>query len=516
MVRIVLVLIALSCCAPAKAAKNFVASGASPEFNERVERLAEKYREQHAIAWLGKPLPGDWAAPCPIRIRFAQHQGGGQTSFSFGDGQVFGWQMSIEGTPERLLDAVLPHEVLHTVFASHFRQSLPRWADEGACTTVEHPRARQVAEDGLRQILHGGRAIAIPTLLELTEYPGDVMPLYWQGHSIVSYLVELKGRQHFVRFLENAIERRRWQPAFFEFYGLASIPEVERTWRQWVAARPACQPGQPCFDGQPQTVSPPAARQPAVRPPAPAGDYDPYPGFARPQTAPAAADPQPPAMPQITATASAPPAVDYSGQFSAIGKRIDGVESSVANLAGRVSQIEHRADPRPTEAAPAVPTAGGTSRTGFAGWWKSKSVGEALGGNLGTGLAIAGGVLATGLGVPPLARKIGGMFITRVGNQVGARVGGQVDQFTQQRLSDLEARIGQRHAQHANIVNEGPPSGPQILHSTNFAAIPDNSEGEAWQFASKRYAEDHPQTAVHVRAIQKIKDLYLSGKEPMV
>ena len=46
--------------------------------------------------------------------------------------------MRVIGTPERILDSVLPHEVTHTVMATHFGQPLPRWADVGICTTVEH------------------------------------------------------------------------------------------------------------------------------------------------------------------------------------------------------------------------------------------------------------------------------------------------------------------------------------------------------------------------------------------
>ena len=45
--------------------------------------------------------------------------------------------MNIQGSRERVLDSVVPHEVTHTIFASYFRCPLPRWADEGACTTME-------------------------------------------------------------------------------------------------------------------------------------------------------------------------------------------------------------------------------------------------------------------------------------------------------------------------------------------------------------------------------------------
>ena len=72
--------------------------------------------------------------------------------------EVFGWDMKIQGSEERVLDSVLPHEVTHTIFASHFRQPLPRWADEGACTTVEHvSETQQAASDAGQLLAHRSR-----------------------------------------------------------------------------------------------------------------------------------------------------------------------------------------------------------------------------------------------------------------------------------------------------------------------------------------------------------------------
>ena len=65
---------------------------------------------------------------------------GGATSFVFDQGQLFGWQMTIQGSDERLMDWVLPHEITHMVFASHFGHPLPRWADEGVPDRRAHHR----------------------------------------------------------------------------------------------------------------------------------------------------------------------------------------------------------------------------------------------------------------------------------------------------------------------------------------------------------------------------------------
>ena len=106
---------------------NFVVSASTPEIAEQVGVLAEKYRKELAIEWTGAELPR-WAEPCPITVKTGPNLGaGGATSFMFDRGEVYGWRMNIQGSLERVLDSVLPHEVTHTIFASHFRQPLPRW-----------------------------------------------------------------------------------------------------------------------------------------------------------------------------------------------------------------------------------------------------------------------------------------------------------------------------------------------------------------------------------------------------
>src|SRR5262249_19849545 len=160
----------------------FVVEAPTPQMAEQIGRAAEKYRHDLAIDWIGKEMP-NWAQPCELRANVASNLGaGGATSFVFEHGEVFGWRMTIQGSLERILDSVLPHEVTHAVFATHFRQPLPRWADEGACTTVEHASERAKQQHMLVGFLQTGRGIAFSKMFAMREYPHDVMPLYSQGY----------------------------------------------------------------------------------------------------------------------------------------------------------------------------------------------------------------------------------------------------------------------------------------------------------------------------------------------
>jgi hypothetical protein len=195
---------------------------------------AEACRRELAIEWLGQELP-PWNKPCPIHARVAPNLGaGGATSFVFDRGEVFGWKMNIQGSRERILDSVVPHEVTHTIFATHFRRPLPRWADEGACTTVEHRSEIAKQERMLIQFLKTRRGIAFSDMFVMKEYPRDVMPLYAQGHSLAQWMIESRGRKAFLDFLADGMQDENWPRAVREHYGFQGLAPLQNAWLDWV------------------------------------------------------------------------------------------------------------------------------------------------------------------------------------------------------------------------------------------------------------------------------------------
>jgi hypothetical protein len=228
--------------------KNFVVSvsgpAATPALAKEVGDMAEKWRHDLSIEWLGSEMP-PWSTPCPIHARVAPNLGaGGATSFVFDRGEVFSWKMNIQGSRERVLDSVLPHEVTHTIFASYFRCPLPRWADEGACTTMEHTSEVAKQERMLIDFLKTGRGIPFGEMFAMKEYPQDVMPLYSQGHSLAEWLIEDKGRAEFLRFLADGMKDEDWRRAVHDHYGFTDLYAMQNTWLDWVkAGRPQLAPG---------------------------------------------------------------------------------------------------------------------------------------------------------------------------------------------------------------------------------------------------------------------------------
>ncbi len=223
---------------------NFLVSARSPQFAKQVGDLAEQYRRELAIEWLGRELPR-WQDIVPITVDAAPSLGaGGATSFMFDRGRAFGWKMSVQGSQERILDSVLPHEVTHTIFATHFGGPLPRWADEGACTTVEHPSERAKQQKLLLEFLATNRGIPFNRMFEMTEYPHDILPLYSQGHSLAQYLLNQGGKHKFIEFVGRGMNTNNWDQTVMDFYGYRDLSDLQLTWIEWVR------------DGSPAEVAP--------------------------------------------------------------------------------------------------------------------------------------------------------------------------------------------------------------------------------------------------------------------
>jgi len=224
-----LALVAMTATARAATVRttNFIVETARADDAQEFARLAEYYRKQKAIEWLGREMP-PWREPCRLRVTVTQSGAGGATSFDFNDGHVY-QEMQIEGKLERLKNSVLPHEVTHTVFAHHFRQPVPRWADEGGSVYSEDELERSRHDKMCKTILNDGRGIQLKALFRMKEYPRDVMTLYAQGYSVTKYLVEQTDRPTFLNFVAEGMQHG-WDAACQKYYEVRNVEELEKNW----------------------------------------------------------------------------------------------------------------------------------------------------------------------------------------------------------------------------------------------------------------------------------------------
>lgn len=225
---------------------NFLVRAPTANLAREVVQAAEKFRHDLALEWLGHELP-TWSDPCPITVQAAPNlPAGGETSFVFDGRYPSQWQMRVQGSRERILDSVLPHEVTHTIFATHFGQPLPRWADEGACTTVEHESERRKQQNLLIEFLMTDRGIPFRAMFAMREYPEDILPLYSQGFSLARFLIAQGGKPKFIQYVGDGMNSRDWHGTTTRHYGFKNLGDLQLSWLEWVK------------QGSPPSVRPPA------------------------------------------------------------------------------------------------------------------------------------------------------------------------------------------------------------------------------------------------------------------
>lgn len=214
--------------------QHFIVSAPTQQLATEICQAAEQFRRDLAIEWLGHELP-EWNGVCPIKADVSPNLGaGGATSFVFQGGTPGQWTMSIQGSRERILDSVLPHEITHTIFATHFGRPLPRWADEGACTTVEHESEKTKQDRFLVQFLTTDRGIPFNRMFVMKEYPPDILPLYSQGYSLARFFIQQGGKQKYVQYVGEGMRSNNWTATTKKFYGFSSLSDLQLTWVEWV------------------------------------------------------------------------------------------------------------------------------------------------------------------------------------------------------------------------------------------------------------------------------------------
>ena len=217
------------------ATQNFVVTAETAAFARQTAETAEQCRHDLALLWLGVELPR-WSAPCPIRVKAAPNLGaGGETSFTFKGNEVFGWKMKVQGTEERILDSVIPHEISHMILATCFRRPVPRWIDEGAATSIEADAERSNYRRMLVGFLREQKGLPFNTMVRLKEYPADMMPFYAQGFSVCEYLIAVGGHRRLVEFARAGISTGNWSAAVNKFYGYQDLSDLQLKWQAWVS-----------------------------------------------------------------------------------------------------------------------------------------------------------------------------------------------------------------------------------------------------------------------------------------
>ena len=207
-------------------AQNFI--GADAE----VRQVADRFRVDIAEFWTGEKFP-NWSSPCRITVRQTGSTGGGATSFSFVDGQVFGFSMTVEGTRKAIIDDCIPHEVNHTILATITRRPLTRWLDEGVATLWESRQAHlRYFQAAYRNRHSPGQVFRVFDAPEYSQNISHVRIMYDTGYTLVEWILSRHDKDRLLEFIKDD---RKPSQKFREYFGVT--PQVaEQQWLRWLEA----------------------------------------------------------------------------------------------------------------------------------------------------------------------------------------------------------------------------------------------------------------------------------------
>lgn len=208
--------------------ENFVVTAANPQFAQQVAELAETTWTRQSMEWFGRPTPRQ---SNPVQIRVGG-PGGGVTNEA--------GNIRVGGNAQEILEAILPHEVQHSLFIRN-GQALPLWAHEGSAMTAEEPSHRDFWRGKLMEYLREGRLYNMRDLFAVGHSNRTpTLQLYAQSHSVVDYLIERAksnggtGKPEVLAFFRDGVRTRDWDGALHRNFGEQNAASLQRSWLAWV------------------------------------------------------------------------------------------------------------------------------------------------------------------------------------------------------------------------------------------------------------------------------------------
>ena len=214
---------------------NFEVIADSPTIAREIAESAEKWRTTLAEHWLEQPLK-KWNYCCRIEVKTQDSGGTGWTTYQFLGGRLFRVGIQMQGSPDRLLEYVLPHELTHAVLATAVGDALPRWADEGAAMLSESQSQKLRQNLVVEQLIHTGDVIPFRQMLKMLDYPPNKAKLYAfyaQSLTLAEFLIARGGRLRFLEFVHDG-HTGEWDAAVLRHYELENVEALQGAWSEWV------------------------------------------------------------------------------------------------------------------------------------------------------------------------------------------------------------------------------------------------------------------------------------------
>jgi hypothetical protein len=126
-------------------------------------------------------------------------------------------------------------QITHVIVADRFsRKQIPRWADEGIAILSEPESKRLRRFRAYQNNVSRTPAFAASELMSIRDYPaaGRRDAFYWQSAALVSYLVQQKSPEEFLKFVDRALDSDA-ATALKEIYEIPSMARLQTHWQSW-------------------------------------------------------------------------------------------------------------------------------------------------------------------------------------------------------------------------------------------------------------------------------------------
>jgi hypothetical protein len=168
----------------------------------------------------------------------------GKPSWTSGYGEFKTRTIYSHKNVEHLIDAVIPHELTHLVFADFmdFSNNYPKWLSEGLAM-YEETKYCKAYIDNYKNILEQMKKGKYFSLDELTkidiskEKRIEVVHFWYvQSMSVVTYLIDVYGRGRLYTFCKNLREGMNLEEALEDAYSphIKSLPELTGRWLNYI------------------------------------------------------------------------------------------------------------------------------------------------------------------------------------------------------------------------------------------------------------------------------------------
>jgi hypothetical protein len=212
--------------------ENFVVFAPDKATAQSVLDRADQFREEVALEWLGQPLPPG-AGRTVINVELSDTYDQALTLSRNQSQRQFHW-MWLKTSRKRGLGTTLRHEITHVVFATHFANLLPAWADEGIASLSDNVERKETRQGILFRHAQKGDWPDLKELFEQETFSAGDMSVYGLACSVTEYLVSRGGKTTFLRFAREGKESG-WEGAARRHYGFSSLKELQSDWESWAS-----------------------------------------------------------------------------------------------------------------------------------------------------------------------------------------------------------------------------------------------------------------------------------------